>query len=584
MPHIRRSLLTTALAALAVALLPGAPRPAYAATYVVTTLADSGPGSLRQAILDANATPGADTITFSLSGTITLASALPTITDPAGLTIDGSGQTVVVSGDNAVRPFGIASDAFAELRRLTITKGANGQAGAIYNQGTLNVVDSTVSDNGSLDGSGGIFNDYTGALTVANSIVSSNRSVRFGVGGILNLSGTLTVTSSTVDANVRGGIRSTGGTVTVSNSTISNNTIETGSGAGIDSFGTLTVSNTTITGNISGATNGGIFSAGPLTLTNSTVSNNRSLITPAGIGSTGGFTMANSILAGNTVLLGSGPDCNGSPTATGPNLIGDPSLCIVTGIPPIAGPALLGPLADNGGPTKTHALLAGSPAIDAGDDAICAVAPVSGKDQRGVVRPQGAHCDLGAFELQASATPLTNGDFEDDATGWTLASLLDGIARIEVEGSCFGANNTKGINFNGGRALNVRSSPSAPVGSTGIATSSPFAMSTAVSFRALIENDDAVPSPDPVSFEVRVLDAGGGLLATHPVKPAILTTSPGTSNDGCLVGDLRDGPRSTHTVDTSAYAGQLGRIEFRQHTNVPGKGFFALVDDVVVAP
>ncbi|MSQ09547.1 MAG: hypothetical protein EXR52_00860 [Dehalococcoidia bacterium] len=269
----------------------------------------------------------------------------------------------------------------------------------------------------------------------------------------------------------------------------------------------------------------------------------------------------------------------------GPNLVQDLALCTATGTTPITGELLLGPLADNGGPTPTHALLPGSLAIDAGDDTMGAAAPIGGKDQRGVARPQGVRCDLGAFERRPTdPTPLNNGDFELGITGWNLAGIVDGIARVEIEGSCFGANNTKGITFNGNRALNVRSSPDAPVGSTGTATSNPFTLGSALGFRALIENDDAVPSPDPVSFEMRVLDAGGGLLATHAVKPNILTTSPGTSTDGCLVGDLRNGPWSTHAIDTSAFAGQLGRVEFRQHTNVPGKGFFALVDDVVVTP
>ena len=69
------------------------------------------------------------------------------------------------------------------------------------------------------------------------------------------------------------------------------------------------------------------------------------------------------------------------------------------------------------------------------------------------------------------------------------------IARVETEGSCFGANNTIGITFNGSRALNVRSSPSAPLDSTGSATPSPFTMGTALSFRALVEYDDAIPAP-----------------------------------------------------------------------------------------
>jgi len=88
-----------------------------------------------------------------------------------------------------------------------------------------------------------------------------------------------------------------------------------------------------------------------------------------------------------------------------------------------------------------------------------------------------------------------------------------------------------------------------------------------------------------------------GLLAAAlpgaPARPAhaaayLVTTladsGPGISNDGCLVGDLRDGPWSSHTIDTSAWSGQPGRVEFRQHTNVVGKGFSTLVDDVVVVP
>ena len=89
--------------------------PAWAATYTVTNNADSGAGSLRQAIIDANTTTGvADTINFSLgsSATITLTSAqLPTITDVAGLTINGGSANIEISGDNQYRVFEVGSDA-----------------------------------------------------------------------------------------------------------------------------------------------------------------------------------------------------------------------------------------------------------------------------------------------------------------------------------------------------------------------------------------------------------------------------------------------------------------------------------------
>ena len=441
-----------------------------------------------------------------------------------------------------------------DLRSLTVTAGSAAgvsSGGGVFNRGNLALTKSTISGNSGGISGGGILN--VGILTVSNSKISGNGAPVGG--GIYNGGGTLTVTNSTIAGNggtAGGGIYNGGGTLTVTNSSISGNGGPGGGGIRNDYGGTLTVRNSTISGNVGGINNSG-----------------------------GTLTVTNSILAGNMVSFGA--DCSGAVIALGPNLIGDPTGCTIIGTPPIVADPLLGPLADNGGPTLTHALLPGSPAIDAGDDAICAAAPVSGVDQRGVKRPQGAHCDLGAYERQVGVL-LVNGDFEAGATGWTLSGLTDGIARVETQGSCFGANNTLGVTFAGDRALNVRSSASAPAGSTGIATSSTFTLGGALSFRALVENDDAVPAPDPVAFEVRILDEAGGVRTTHSVKPSILTTSPGTSNDGCLVGDLRDGPWSAHTIDTSAFAGQTGRLEFRQHTNVPGKGFFALVDDVVVTP
>jgi hypothetical protein len=172
------------------------------------------------------------------------------------------------------------------------------------------------------------------------------------------------------------------GYMTVVNSTISGNGSDSVSGGGISNAGSLTVNNSTITANT--ARNGGGIN---------------NVYNP-------GFTslqLSNSIVAGNSAWLG-GPDCKGaSMTSLGHNLIGNTGGC---DFPTAPGDltnvsAELDVLADNGGPTQTHALLESSPAIDAGSSATpgtggeaCELA-----DQRGVVRPQGFACDIGAFEF-----------------------------------------------------------------------------------------------------------------------------------------------------------------------------------------
>ena len=334
--------------------------------YVVNTLADTddgfcsvlgqGPGNkdctLREAINAANLISGANTITFSLNGTIVLGSTLPAITD--SVTINGIGHAIIVSGNNSVRVMIVNSGQTLNLLNLTIADGkcnsCNG--GGIFNSGgTVNVTDSTFSGNSTT----GPSNTFDG-------------------GGIYN-TGTLNVTSSTFSGNSA-----------------------VGSGGGINNQGTATVTNSTFSGNTANFLyGGGIFNnTGTLNLINSTFSGNGAT-TGAGVMNYGGtLNFANTIIANS-----SGGDCfNGGSIGTNTNNLVQDGSCS----PFLTGDPLLGALANNGGPTKTTALLIGSPAINAGDDPTCAAAVGSptfgagGKDQRGYTRPQGTHCDIGAFE------------------------------------------------------------------------------------------------------------------------------------------------------------------------------------------
>jgi hypothetical protein len=272
---------------------------------------------------------------------------------------------------------------------------------------------------------GGILNN--GNLTVNQCIIRNNQT-----GGIFNLN-VLVLNDSVVSGNFNNFNNSGGGggienfaftTLTVNRTTISGNeTTSAGGGLNIGG-GTVTLTNSTVSGNVAHFIGGGIANRtdGTLTLDYVTITGNSGLFGGGGIGYEVPATtsLLGTILAGNSGgVSGGGPDClgSGSMVSRGHNLIGKnhvPPLndCIVatggdlvgTQTNPIT--ALLGPLSDNGGPTPTRALLAGSLAIDAGDDAACSAAPVFGVDQRGYSRVSaaGAHCDIGSFEKTSAFT------------------------------------------------------------------------------------------------------------------------------------------------------------------------------------
>jgi hypothetical protein len=433
------------LGVLVLTLSVGAPV-AYAATFTVTNTNDSGAGSLRQAISDANAAAGPDTITFSVTGTITLTSGQLGITDD--LTIDGPGAAnLAISGNNASGVLEVSGGSL-DLMDVTVVNGsafrgggivsgggttltvtnstfsgnsASFQGGGIFNGGTLAIANSTFYGNSAGSEGGGIFNGGTltvtnstfsgnsadsgggmsngGTLTLTNSTFSGN-SARSG-GGMASDVGTLTVTDSTFSGNsaaVGGGIRIDGGTLTVTNSTFSGNSASGafGFGGGIFNIGTLTVTNSTFSANSAGRSGGGIANraGGIVNFRNSTFSGNSAVTSGGGIDNLDGVLTLENTIAANSP---SGGNCSGAILDGGGNLQHPGTDC---GLTIASDDPLLGPLQNNGGPTDTMALQPGSPAIDA---AVAANCPPT--DQRGVSRPQGAGCDIGAYERIPNSPP-----------------------------------------------------------------------------------------------------------------------------------------------------------------------------------
>jgi hypothetical protein len=353
--------------------------------------------------------PGADTITFSVIGTITLSSSLPAITD--ALTIDGpSAASLTISGNNAVGVLTVNAGKTLNLRKVTIANGhGNVPSGILNNGGTLIVADSVIANNRGLDG-GGIYNSSGGSVELINSTLSGNIAEGWG-GGIFNF-GTFTITRSSLIGNrsehsfitYGGGGIANRGTLRVISSTLSGNVADCFGcpGGGIYNMtGVVTLINSTLSGNTA-RSGGGVFnqsSSGFVTIVHSTLFNNRGPLGGANLLTFGGpIVLRNSIIA-NNLLSG---NCFANPFFIfdgGHNLQFPNATCGST--IPVADP-LLGPLQDNGGPTLTHALLSGSPPIDAVPVANCSEAPT---DQRGVTRPQGPACDIGAFEVVVNQPP-----------------------------------------------------------------------------------------------------------------------------------------------------------------------------------
>lgn len=174
-----------------------------------------------------------------------------------------------------------------------------------------------------------------------------------------------------------------------------------------------------------------------------------------------------------------------------------------------------------------------------------------------------------------AGSPLPNADFSaGNLGGWEADGRHGGFAMTAREGSCFSHNDTTGLTLSGGHAALIRSGAEGRLRSVGMLRSPVFEAGEGVVFEALTEVSDGRRTRNPVHFAVAVLDAGGGLLAEHRLHTARVRLSRGCPSKP------RNAAFGRHFVDTSAWIGRPIRVEFRQHTNVRGAGYFTLIDNV----
>lgn len=398
--------------------------PAQAATFTVNNTTDASGAcptpttcSLRQAIESTNTAAGSDTIQFSLPPGSVISLTAGTLqvnpVDPSdALAIQGPGAallTLRLDASAAPAPILALSPAGSgvTLSGFTIADGRGGpaSAAAVVSAATL-LLDRMRISNNTGDAQG------------------------FGAGGGIVVGGFTTILASTFDANkvVNSGIGQSGGAIV--------------------NFGGLFVVNSTFTANDvtgTGPDGGAIWNTAGMTLVNTTIAGNSTQAGGGGILNDGQVNISNSILAANASPVG--PDCSGTLTSQGYNLLGTNVGCTMvaaTGdqIGTMATPInpLLGPLGANGGPTPTMVPLAGSPAIDAGNPAATsdadppappALVACRTTDQRATPRPMGVRCDIGAVEVGADYPAVV---LADAPAGYWRFDELSGTTAFDSSG------------------------------------------------------------------------------------------------------------------------------------------------------
>ncbi len=338
---------------------------------------------------------------------------------------------------------------------------SGGQGGAIYTDATNSTI-TGASFSGNLAGAGNttdagggqggaiVFTDG-GTMTLSGSTLTGNTAQQGGgkgaaQGGAIDaVAGTLAITQSTLSGNTAangqgGAIYDAANLVRVLTSTLSGNSARGGGAATDSGASTLVVVNSTVASNTAANEGGGIQQlGGTLDLSSATIDAN----TAANVGGnvylqSSTANLHDTLIAGGTTGKGTAPNCDVTPTATvasaGYNLE-DQNSCKLTGPGDqvAVSPAPLGQPANNGGPTLTIALLAGSPAIDAGDPAGCTdpLGTLLPTDQRGVARPQNGRCDIGAYEYVPPPAQIGVAGSTTRSTTLQLVPPQDGVLALK---------------------------------------------------------------------------------------------------------------------------------------------------------
>jgi CSLREA domain-containing protein len=617
----------TAILALVLAGLPVMSASAASITVNITTdeYLDNTNCSLREAIIAANTngpffgctntgTGTDDIITLASGSTYTLTRIGTSSTqgdldvgNPDGtggnLTIQTSGPTNAIIDATAVSNRVMEVDANGNtdltLIHITLTGGNSPDGAGLYfaGDGTLTLNNSTVSGNtatGESNCGAGVFNSSLATVVINNSTIESNTCTAAGGDGA-------------------GLLKATGGTLTVTNSTFANNTSQdNGGGVRIDiAGGTATITNSTFVNNSAGSRGGGLqVKSGTVTVSFSTFSGNSASYPGPSTGgavqaSGGSVTVLQSILANSLSNSVTGADCDqldpGTVALTN-SLVENNSDC--TGTVASSADPMLGSLADNGGATMTLALLAGSPAINLANDVGC-----PSTDQRGVARPQGAHCDLGSYEFgdvspvvssinRASANPTSAATvnftvtFSEAVTGVDVGDLVlttTGVTGTSITGiSGSGATYTVTVNTGTGSGTirldlvdddSIQDSGGNALGGTGAGNGSfssgqVYTVDKSLTFAVVSSINRASANPTnastvdfTVTFSEAVtgVDVGDFVLTTTGITGASITGVSGSgatytvtvntgTGDGTIRLDLVDDD-SIHDSDSNALGG-----------------------------